>query len=57
MVFVTGSREPQMVRRIHEEDHPAAVLFKPIIESQLAEAVHKQMRMGEGRPAAPDEPA
>ena len=38
VIFVTGSREPATMARI-QEDHPAAVLFKPISDRQLREAI------------------
>ena len=38
VIFVTGSREPQTMDRI-SQDHPAAVLFKPVSDWQLREAI------------------
>jgi DNA-binding NarL/FixJ family response regulator len=38
VIYITGSREPETVARIHE-DHPAAILFKPITFTQLKRAV------------------
>lgn len=38
VIFVTGSREPQTMARIRE-DHPAGVLFKPVSDWQLREAI------------------
>jgi DNA-binding NarL/FixJ family response regulator len=38
VIFVTGSREPATLARI-ERDHPAAVLFKPISDWQLRQAI------------------
>ena len=38
VIFVTGSREPQTMERI-ALDHPAGVLFKPVSEGQLREAI------------------
>jgi len=38
IVFVTGSRETSTVERI-KEDHPAAILFKPIKFEQLEAVV------------------
>lgn len=38
VVFITGSREPATLSRI-EGDHPAAVLFKPVSEGQLAAVI------------------
>lgn len=40
VIFITGSREPATLARI-EGDHPAAVLFKPIAESQLVSAIRQ----------------
>ncbi len=38
VIFVTGSREPETLARI-QEDHPAAVLFKPFRIDQLKATV------------------
>ncbi|HET6969939.1 MAG TPA: response regulator [Phenylobacterium sp.] len=38
VIFITGSREPTTLARI-ERDHPAAVLFKPISDWQLRQAI------------------
>jgi DNA-binding NarL/FixJ family response regulator len=38
VIFVTGSREPQTMARI-AEDHPAGVLFKPVTDWQLKQAI------------------
>ena len=38
VVFVTGSREPATMDRIRQ-DHPAAVLFKPVSDWQLRDAI------------------
>jgi DNA-binding NarL/FixJ family response regulator len=38
VIFITGSREPETVARIHR-DHPSAILFKPIAFHQLRQAV------------------
>lgn len=38
IIFVTGSREAATVARI-KEDHPAAILFKPVRFEQLQQAV------------------
>jgi two-component system, response regulator PdtaR len=38
VIFITGSREPATIARI-EQSHPSAVLFKPISDRQLREAV------------------
>ncbi|MBP2292252.1 response regulator [Azospirillum rugosum] len=34
VIFITGSREPETVQRI-QQDHPAGVLFKPILPVHL----------------------
>jgi two-component system, response regulator PdtaR len=38
VIFVTGSREPATMDRI-QLDHPAGVLFKPITDWQLRQAI------------------
>jgi DNA-binding NarL/FixJ family response regulator len=38
VIFITGSREPATLARI-EGDHPAAILFKPVSQGQLAQTV------------------
>ena len=38
VIFVTGSREPQTMERIRL-DHPAGVLFKPVTDRQLRQAI------------------
>jgi AmiR/NasT family two-component response regulator len=38
MIFITGSREPATMARIRL-DHPSAVLFKPISDWQLRDAI------------------
>lgn len=38
MIFVTGSREPSTMARI-QLDHPLAILFKPVSDRRLREAV------------------
>jgi two-component system, response regulator PdtaR len=38
VIFVTGSREPATMARI-DLDHPAGVLFKPITDRQLKQAI------------------
>jgi DNA-binding NarL/FixJ family response regulator len=38
VIFVTGSREPATMERI-QLDHPAGVLFKPITDRQLKQAI------------------
>lgn len=52
VIFITGSREPATLARI-EGDHPAAVLFKPISESQLVAIIRKLL---DARPAASTTP-
>ena len=34
VIFITGSREPATIERIHS-DHPFAVLFKPVSDQEL----------------------
>ena len=46
VIFITGSREPATLTRI-EGDHPSAVLFKPIAESQLISVIQKLMNEAE----------
>jgi DNA-binding NarL/FixJ family response regulator len=46
VIFITGSREPETVARI-QQDHPAAILFKPILPVHLHEAI-AQVRQGRG---------
>ena len=38
VIFVTGSREPATMERI-QQDHPAGVLFKPVSDWQLRQAI------------------
>ena len=38
VIFVTGSREPATMERIRL-DHPAGVLFKPVSDLQLRQAI------------------
>jgi len=38
VIFVTGSREPATMDRI-QLDHPAGVLFKPVLDWQLRQAI------------------
>lgn len=40
VIFITGSREPSTMERI-QTDHPAAILFKPIAEGQLATVIER----------------
>jgi two-component system, response regulator PdtaR len=42
VIFVTGSREPATMERI-QLDHPAGVLFKPISDWQLRQAIDAAM--------------
>ena len=44
VIFITGSREPATIARI-EQGHPSAVLFKPISDRQLREAVESAGRL------------
>lgn len=43
VIFITGSREPATVARI-EQDHPSAVLFKPVSDRQLRAAIEAATR-------------
>jgi len=43
IIFITGSREPETVERIHQ-DHPAAILFKPILPIHLKETIEKVLQ-------------
>jgi len=40
VIFITGSSEPATVSRI-ALDHPSAVLFKPVTEQQVRDAIVK----------------
>jgi len=51
IIFVTGSRESATVARI-KEDHPAAILFKPIKYEHLETAVLGALRAGPAAAAA-----
>lgn len=42
IVFVTGSREPSTLDRIRE-NYPARVLFKPVSDHQLREAIRQTL--------------
>jgi DNA-binding NarL/FixJ family response regulator len=42
VIFVTGSREPATMERI-QLDHPAGVLFKPVSDRQLREAIENAL--------------
>jgi DNA-binding NarL/FixJ family response regulator len=46
VIFVTGSREPATMARI-QLDHPSAVLFKPISDRQLRDAIEAATRTPE----------
>ena len=43
VIFITGSREQKTIDRI-DQDHPFAVLFKPISDKQLHAVVNDAMR-------------
>ncbi len=43
VVFITGSKEDTTIRRI-EQDHPFAVLFKPVAGRQLHRTVEDALR-------------
>jgi len=43
VIFITGSREPSTIARIHE-DHPAGVLFKPVSDHQLRTAIASALK-------------
>ena len=43
VIFITGSREPETVERIGQ-DHPAGVLFKPILPIHLREEVERVLQ-------------
>jgi two-component system, response regulator PdtaR len=42
VIFITGSREPATLERIRQ-DHPSAVLFKPLFGRQLQSAVENAL--------------
>ncbi len=42
VIFITGSREPSTIERIHQ-DHPYAVMFKPVLERQLRATITEAM--------------
>lgn len=44
VIFVTGSREPATMARIHT-DHPAAVLFKPLSDRQLRNTIEEVLAL------------
>jgi DNA-binding NarL/FixJ family response regulator len=43
VIFITGSREPATVARI-AQDHPSAILFKPVSDRQLRLAIEEAAR-------------
>lgn len=43
VIFVTGSREPATLDRINK-DHPAGVLFKPVTDRQLRQAIDDALK-------------
>jgi DNA-binding NarL/FixJ family response regulator len=43
IIFITGSRDQKTIDRI-DQDHPFAVLFKPISDKQLQATVNDAMR-------------
>ena len=43
VIFITGSREPATLERI-ENQHPAAVLFKPVSAGQLGSVVQTLLK-------------
>jgi CheY-like chemotaxis protein len=45
IIYITGSREPKTMDRIRT-DHPDAILFKPVSESQLRKAVQDVLCRG-----------
>ncbi|WP_158047810.1 response regulator [Skermanella pratensis] len=49
VIFITGSREPETVERIHQ-DHPAGLLFKPILPGNLREEVDRVLSRRAGGP-------
>lgn len=51
VIFITGSREPATLARI-QDDHPAAVLFKPVSEGQLAVEIRRLLRDAPGQPGS-----
>jgi two-component system, response regulator PdtaR len=38
VIFITGSREPETIKRI-QLDHPSGVLFKPVSSRSLRTAI------------------
>jgi len=45
VIFVTGSREPATIQRIHT-DHPFALLFKPVSDREMESTVAAAMASG-----------
>lgn len=45
VIFVTGSQDPRTIERIHE-DHPFAVLIKPVSERTLRQTIEAAMAAG-----------
>jgi DNA-binding NarL/FixJ family response regulator len=43
VIFITGSREPATIERINQ-DHPFALLFKPVSNRQLRSVITDAMR-------------
>lgn len=50
VIFITGSREPETMKRIHQ-DHPAAILIKPIMPNQLKDAITDVLQGDRNPPA------
>ena len=49
VIFLTGSREPSTVVRINQ-DHPSAILFKPVSGLQLRNAISAAIGLGASAP-------
>lgn len=47
VIFITGSREPEMIERIQLGD-PSGILFKPVSDRQLHTAVREALAMTVG---------
>lgn len=45
IIFITGSREPETLARIHL-DHPADILFKPVLPAHLEKAIARLKETG-----------
>lgn len=56
VIFVTGSREPSTIARINT-DHPAGVLFKPVGDGELHEAIARALGLGQEAPQDHRRPA